>query len=186
MLYNGHQKLLKLFFGSVSNKSVSNETKIKRQLRAKKATLKKLIRKDLDKIPLETIIATPGIQFIADEFMLLSALSSLSSDRYSKEVTWGQAWPLEAKEEGIELSLPFYQRIVFNASDNTWRLYTEDNLSLKEDEYELRSQAIGLLPYNQIVEIEEEGDPVFNFPIIHCQADELKNAFSKITAKIMN
>lgn len=183
LLYNGHRTLLRTFFGNDSNKRESNAVKIKRQVRAKNNALKKLIRKVLNRIPLETRVANPGIEFITDEFMLLSAKSSLASERYGENVTFGEAWPLEAKDEGIVFMLPFYKRIVFNVNTNTWHVSTDDNLKLNDDEYELRSQAIGLLPYNQIVEIEEDGDSYFNGPILHCQADELIDAFSKITAK---
>ena len=42
---------------------------------------------------------------------------------------------------------------------------------------------IGILPYYNIVEIEEDGDLYYDYPILHCQTDELMDAFSKITAK---
>ena len=183
LLYNGHRTLLRTFFGSASNTRESNATKIRRQVRAKNQVLKKLIRKDLNKFSIETLAANPGIQFITDEFMLLSALSSLAVERYGENVTFGKAWPIEAKEEGIVLSLPFFQRIIFNTRNNTWYISEKDNQNLNEYEYVLLSQGIGLLPYAQIVEIEENGDSYFNCPIIHCKAEELVDAFSKISAK---
>ena len=102
LLYNGHRMLLKTFFGFDSNTKASIASKIRNQNRAKKNVLKKLIRKDLNKIPVETLVANPGIQFITDEFMLLSARSSLASTRYGEDVTYGKAWPLKVTDEGIE------------------------------------------------------------------------------------
>ena len=183
LLYNGHRTLLKTFFGSASNTRESNAVKIRKQIRAKNQVLKKLIRKDLNKISNETLAANPGIQFITDEFMLLSALSSLGVERYGENVTFGKVWPIEAKEEGIVFSLPFFKRIIFNTRTNTWYISEKDNQNLDEDEYVLLSQGIGLLPYTQIIEIEENGDSYFNCPIVHCKAEELVDSFSKISAK---
>lgn len=183
LLYNEHRALLKTFFGFDSNTKASIASKIRKQIRAKKNVLKKLIRKDLNKIPIETLVANPGIQFISDEFMLLSARSSLASTRYSEDVTYGKAWPLKVTDEGIELLLPFCKRIIFNVKSNTWYIANDQNLRLNKDEYELLSQAIGLLPFSQIADIEEDGDAYFSCPIIHCESEELINAFSKITAK---
>lgn len=183
LLYNGHRTLLKTFFGTETNKHESNAVKIRKQIRAKNYVLKKLIRKDLDKISIETLAANQSIQFISDEFMLLSAQASLASDRYGDDVTYGKAWLLKAKEEGLELSLPFYRRIIFNIRTNTWYTSEAQDQKLGEYEYELLSQGVGLLPYNQIVEIEENGDSYFNCPIIHCKTDELVDSFSKISAK---
>lgn len=186
LLYNGHRTLLRTFFGTETDKRESNAAKIRKQIRAKNQVLKKLIRKDLKKFSIETLAANPGIQFITDEFMLLSALSSLAVERYGENITFGKAWPIEAKEEGIVLSLPFFKRIIFNTKNNTWHISEKDNQNLDDDEYVLLSQGIGLLPYTQIVEIEENGDSYFTCPIIHCKAEELVDAFSKISAKHHN
>lgn len=182
LLYNGHRTLLRTFFGIGNRKSESNASKIRKQARAKKYVESKLIRKSLDKIPIETLAANPDLKFITDEFMLLSAKASLSSDRYNEQVTFGRAWPIDLRDEGIELKLPFFQKIIFNIFNNTWREITEDSYKCSENEFELRSQAVGLLPFVQVVEIEEEGDCYCNCPILHCEADELIDAFSKITS----
>lgn len=180
LLYNGHRTLLRTFFGIGKSKSESNATKIRKQARAKKQVWNKLIRKDLDKIPVETLAANPSIKFIMDEFMLLSAQSALSPERYGDDVTHGLAWPIDLRDEGIELSLPVYRSILFNVKNNTWRVKSESD-HVEDSEYELQGQAIGLLPFTQIIEIEEEGDNYYVCPILHCESDELIDAFSKIT-----
>lgn len=182
-LYNGHRTLLRTFFGSASYTRESNAAKIRKQARAKKYVINKLMRKNLKNIPYETIAANPDIKFITDKLMLLSAQSSLSTERYGEDTTHGFAFPLDFKDEGLELLLPFFKKIIFDSKSDTWRLNTEKNPIIREDEYVLECQAIGLLPYCQIVEIEEDGDSYYNYPILHCQADELMDAFSKISAK---
>lgn len=180
LLYNGHRTLLRTFFGTEKSRSESNATKIRKQARAKRNVLNKLIRKDLEKIPVETLAANPSIKFVTDEFMLLSAKSALSSDRYGDDVSYGPAWPIELKDEGIELTLPFYRTVIFNIKTKTWRVKI-GNDQARDNEYELQGEARGLLPYSQIIEIEEEGDNICAYPILHCEADELIDAFSKIT-----
>lgn len=182
-LYNGHRTLLRTFFGLTSYTRESNAAKIRKQARAKKYVINKLMRKNLKNIPNETIAANPDIKFITDKLMLLSAQSSLSTERYGEDTTHGFAFPLDFKDEGLELLLPFFKKIIFDSKSDTWRLNTEKNPIIREDEYVLECQAIGLLPYCQIVEIEEDGDSYYNYPILHCQADELMDAFSKISAK---
>ena len=103
LLYNGHRPLLKTFFGSDTTKRESNTTKIRKQAHAKKNVINKLMRKDLNKIPCETIAANPGIKFYSDKLMLLSAQSSLSSERDGNETTHELAFPIDFKDEGLEL-----------------------------------------------------------------------------------
>lgn len=75
-LYNGHRTLLRTFFGSASYTRESNAAKIRKQARAKKYVINKLMRKNLKNIPYETIAANPDIKFISDKLMLLSAQSN--------------------------------------------------------------------------------------------------------------
>ncbi|WP_289288749.1 restriction endonuclease [uncultured Muribaculum sp.] len=183
LLYNGHRTLLRTFFGIGSKKQESNAAKIRRQARAKKYVINKLMRKDLGKIPYETIAANPDIKFLTDKLMLLSAQSSLAADRYGEDTTHGFAFPIDFKDEGLELSLPLLRKVIFNSKSDTWRFNTEKFPIIGEDEYVLECQEIVILPYYNIVEIEEDGDQYYNYPILHCQTDELMDAFSKITAK---
>ncbi len=183
LLYNGHRPLLRTFFSTETDKRESNAVKIRKQARAKKFVINKLMRKNLDKIPYETIAANPDIKFITDKLMLLSAQSSLAYDRYGEDTTHGFAFPIDFKDEGLELFLPLFTNILFDSKSNTWRLLSEEYPNINENEYLLNCQMIGLLPYSQIVEIEEDGDSYYNYPILHCQTDELMDAFSKITAK---
>lgn len=183
LLYNGHRPLLNTFFGSATNKHESNAVKIKKQAQAKRYVVKKLMRSNLDKIPIETIIANPDIKFITDKLMLLSALSSLSSNRYGEDTTHGFTFPIDFKDEGLELLLPLFPKVIYNFKTDNWFTSFENNQALAENEYALECQAIGLLPYNQIVEIEEDGDLYYDYPILHCKSDDLMDAFSKIFAK---
>jgi hypothetical protein len=141
------------------------------------------MRKDLDRIPYETIAANPDIKFITDKLMLLSAQSSLAAERYGEDTTHGFAFPIDFKDEGLELSLPLMRKVIFNSKSDTWRFNTERSPIIGEDEYVLECQEVVILPYYNIVEIEEDGDQYYNYPILHCQTDELMDAFSKITAK---
>ena len=141
------------------------------------------MRKNLDSIPDETLAANPAIKFITDKLMLLSAQSSLASERYGQDTSHGFAFPIDFKDEGMELSLPLFRKVIFNSKTDIWRFTTEEAPIIDEDEYVLQCQEIGLLPYHQIVEIEEDGDSYYNYPILHCQTDELMDAFSKISAK---
>ena len=115
--------------------------------------------------------------------MLLSAQSSLAAERYGEDTTHGFAFPLDFKDEGLELSLPLFRNVIFNSKSDTWRFNTDKSPVIGEDEYVLECQEIGILPYYQIVEIEEDGDLYYDYPILHCQTDELMDAFSKISAK---
>lgn len=183
LLYNGHRTLLRTFFGSGSKRQESNAAKIRRQARAKKYVINKLMRKNLDRIPYETIAANPDIKFLTDKLMLLSAQSSLAADRYGEGTTHGFAFPIDFKDEGLELYLPLFRTVIFNSKSNTWHFNTEEYPIIGENEYALECQEIGILPYYQIVEIEEDGDLYYDYPILHCQTDELMDAFSKISAK---
>lgn len=182
LLYYGHRTLLRTFFGSGSKKQESNAAKIRRQARAKKYVINKLMRKNLDRISYETIAANPDIKFLTDKLMLLSAQSSLAAERYGEDTTHGFAFPIDFKDEGLELSLPLIRKVIFNSKSDTWRFNTEEFPIIGEDEYVLECQEIVILPYYNIVEIEEDGDQYYNYPILHCQTDELMDAFSKITA----
>ena len=183
-LYNGHRTLLRTFFGSASYTRESNAAKIRKQARAQKYVINKLMRKNLKNIPYEIIAANPDIKFISDKLMLLSAQSNpLCQLKDMEKILHGLAFPLDFKDESLELLLPFFKKIIFDSKSDTWRLNTEKNPIIREDEYVLECQAIGLLPYCQIVEIKEDGDSYYNYPILHCQADELMDAFSKNSAK---
>ncbi len=183
LLYNGHQSLLKSFFGTPRIKQPSNSALIRKQLAAKKRIVKALERKDLAKIPYETLAANPSMRFITDEFMLLSALSSLSSDRYGEDVSFGKAYPQNFRDEGLELLLPLFDNIYFNVRNNTWRKSNGKDDTPQKDEYELLCQLMVLLPYSQIVDIELDGDQYVEVPVLHCQENLLFDSFSKVTLR---
>lgn len=169
LLYNKYHPLLEQYFGiKIGVKRSVNHT-IKKSISKKKLAQKLLLRKDIfKKYPAETIEANPEIIFVTDEFILLSAESLLLPERYGEDSSFVKAWPIRFLDEGILFKVPLYQPIAFNIDSKKWRKFSTGDTT-EPHEYVLRyCQALWLLPFFNIQDIEAEGDYTFNTPIIIC------------------
>ena len=178
-LYSYYPDLLEQYFGiGKKTKNVSKAALIRKNMKLKKLAEQKLIVENVTELPISVRIREPWRCFIDNALMLLSSKASLSSDRYGNEGSWMKVCPWDMSEGGIKCYLMLYRHVVFNMSTHCWHLKAKDE-KLQENEVELLCHVMGILPYYQIVEIEEY-DSYFRYSVIHCEAEDIMDAFSKL------
>ena len=81
---------------------------------------------------------------------------------------WFRVALLGLYHRGIEVGLR-YESIKFDEKYNSWRFYR-----YKEEEADIRAIMIGRIPFDEIVEVDWEGDEYYYIPHIYCRFDQKK------------
>lgn len=178
-LYHDYKDVLEKYFGIGKKKESTKRSLIKKNLAQKSLVEKKLIRDDLDKIPSRDIVFRPELTFVDTALILLSSKASLSNNRYDGEGTWMKVCPYSMDEEGLSVYLMQYGAVMFNTVAKAWRHCGWEDAP-RENEIRFETHVKGLIPYYQIVEIEDH-DSYFRYSILHCEAEDIRDVFSKIS-----
>lgn len=76
---------------------------------------------------------------------------------------------LELYHRGLQVGLK-YEGIKFDKKHNAWRLY-----NYREEKEDLIALIIGRIPFDEIVEVDWEGDEYYSIPHIYCRFNQRKN-----------
>ncbi len=179
MLYSDYPNILEKYFGVEKKKKRSSASLIKKNLQNRKMAEDKLYHKNWMSLSVNIRIHEPWKLFVDSKLTLLSSKASLAPNRYgTNDASWMVVYPIRMHEGGIEVLFPLFQEIIFNLDTNNWHIKQKGEETTNQ-EVTLMCQLMGVIPYYQIVEIEEY-DEYYSNSIIHCEAAKVMDIFSKI------
>lgn len=191
MLYGDYPELLYKYMGLEKETNKNNE-KVLQNSKMKAEVQKKLLCEIewTPKIMME-IAREPFKQFRYAKLVLRSVDDI--DDPHGDNASYYKISPYDLNDVGIELldcpGVDF--RIAVNTNTRCWRRIKEDE-ELKENEFDIRTEHVVLVPYRCIVEIREDGSDVDDYPVVICDfifnhspfiRDYYKHAKTKIDFK---
>ena len=167
MLFDKYNDLLSRYLG-IETKNSRNKEKVLQSSKMKAEVQKKLLC-EMEWTP-ETrmvIIKHPYKQFRYAKVVLRSVDDI--DDPYGENASYFKICPYDLNDVGIELldcpGVDF--RIAVNLDTRCWRRIKE-NEKLKENEFDIRTEHVVLVPYHCIVDIFEDGDNYSDVPVLIC------------------
>lgn len=173
-LYSRHTDLSGKYFNN-TNKEVQKEKRIIDNVQMRKEVENKLIN---NKILQNTqywqkIIKDPSLKFICDAAIVHSTDDHLypgGGEKGEAIRSWFKIWFYNLTIDGIEFLLaPYdYVKVAVNMQTKHWRKLKNDEESLN-NEIIMNADYIGLIPYYNIICINEDGDEYYQEPHIYCR-----------------
>lgn len=167
MLFSKYNDLLSRYLG-IETEYNRNKEKVLQSCKMKAEVQKKLLCeiKWTPKTMME-IVKEPFKQFLYAKIVLRS-VDDLD-DPHGKKASYYKICPYDLNDVGIELlDCPWVNfRIAINTNTRCWRRIEEDE-ELKENEFDIRTEHVVLVPYYCIVSIKENGDDYSDYPILIC------------------
>ena len=122
---------------------------------------------------LHKILRDPSLKFIMDAAIIHSTDDKTYPGRDDNDesiTTWYKIWFYDLTNEGIEfLTAPYINvKIAIDTDTRQWRIVKKDNLTY-ESEIVIKADYIGVIPYFNIILINEDGDDYFSEPHIYCR-----------------
>ena len=175
-LHNLYPKILSRYFGTENQ---DNEQIAIKQLEDKKRgeeiVIKKLLHKfdHLSSEQLMTLCKKPELHFVSSELMIKSLFDNVypESKEDDKSSSCFKTSTYSLYNEGIEVHMYAYTYAKIYI-DNNLNWYTSKEKPDNTQLLELKVNIIGRIPYYNIVDIEEDGDMYYNFPIVTCRYNE--------------
>ena len=170
-----HKDLLEKYFGNPYNKEQDKEKRIIDSHRIRKEVEEKLLshRITYDIQYAKRIQEDPSLKFVYDA----AIIHSIDEETYPEEEKnefgfsrWFKCWFYDITHEGFEfLPKPYIgTKIAVNIDNRLWRELEENDNPL-DNEIALDVDYIGLIPYYNIVHINEDGDDFYPIPHIYCR-----------------
>lgn len=184
-----HKDLLEKYFGNTYNKEQDKEKRIIDSHRIRKEVEEKLLihRITYDIQYAKRIQEDPSLKFVYDA----AIIHSINEERYPEEEKnefgfsrWFKCWFYDITYEGFEfLPKPYIgTKIAVNIDNRLWRELEENDNPL-DNEIALDVDYIGLIPYYNIVHINEDGDDFYPIPHIYCRFEFQGLPYSKCYLK---
>ena len=120
-----------------------------------------------------TLCQKPELRFASSELLIKSLFDRVypESNDDNKPSTWFKTWSYNLYNEGIEIHMYAYTYAKIYIDNNlNWYLSTDKPASTPL--LELKVNIIGRIPFYNIVDIEENGDMYYDFPIVTCRFNE--------------
>lgn len=175
-LHNVYPKILSRYFGIENNDDEQLAIKqIEDKKHGEKLVTQKLLRKfgPLSGEQLMTLCQKPELRFASSELLIKSLFDKgYSESNEDKEPsTRFKTWSYNLYNEGIEINMyPYTYAKVYVDNNLNWYLSTDKPASTPL--LELKVNIIGRIPFYNIVDIEEDGDMYYDFPIVTCRFNE--------------
>ena len=189
-LYNKHKDLLEKYFGNPYKKE--QEQKDKRIIdghRMMKEVEKKLLSYRNTHIIkyASQILENPTLKFIYDSAIIHSTDEQAYPEEEKNEngfSSWFECWFYDITNEGVEfLPMPYIgAKVAVNKENRLWRELKENDNPFS-NEFVVNVDYIGLIPYYNIVHINEDGDNRYPIPHLYCRFDFHGLPYSKCFLK---
>lgn len=168
LLFDKYCDLLSRYLG-IETETNRIKEKVLQRNKIRQEIQKKLLR-EIEWTP-ETrmdIIKHPFKQFRYSKVVLRSVDDI--DNPYGERASFYKICPYNLNDVGIELlDCPWVDfRIAINIDTRSWRRI-EENEELRENEFDIRTEHVVLVPYYCIVDIREEGGDVDDYPVILCE-----------------
>ena len=189
-LYDKHKDLLEKYFGYPYNKEQDiKEKRIVDGHRIRKEVEEKLLSYKItsDIQYAKRIQEDPTLKFIYDAAIIHSTDEEAYPEEEKNEYgfsRWFKCWFYDITHEGVEfLPKPYLgTKVAVNIDNRMWR-ELEDSDSPLDNEIALDVDYIGLIPYYNIVHINEDGDDFYPIPHISCRFEFQGLPYSKCYLK---
>lgn len=175
-LHNVYPKILSRYFGIENHEDEQFAIKqIEDKKHGEELVVKKLLCKfgPLSGEQLMTLCQKPELRFASSELLIKSLFDKVypESNDDNKPSTWFKTWSYNLYNEGIEIHMYAYTYAKIYIDNNlNWYLSTDKPASTPL--LELKVNIIGRIPFYNIVDIEENGDMYYDFPIVTCRFNE--------------
>lgn len=173
-LFNKHKDLLNKYFGHSCNDEQKEKRihichKMRKEVEEKLLSHKAIYNPQYS----QKIIEDPSLKFIYDAAIIHSIDDESYPDVNEKDPSisgWFKSWFYDLTIEGLEiLPVPHINaKVAVNRINRLWRKLNEDE-SPSENETILNADYIGVIPFYNIILINEEGDKYFSEPHIYCR-----------------
>ena len=184
-----HKNLLEKYFGNTYNKEQEKEKRIINGRRMMKEVEKKLLsyKNTHDIQYARRILEDPTLKFIYDSVIIRSTDEQAHlEEKYNKEgfSSLFECWLYDITNEGIEfLPVPYKgARVAVNKENRLWRELKENDNPFN-NEFVVDADYVGLIPYYNIVDINEDGDNRYPIPHLYCRFDFYGLPYSKCFLK---
>jgi len=189
-LYDKHKDLLEKYFGYPYNKEQDiKEKRIVDGHRIRKEVEEKLLSYKItsDIQYAKRIQEDPTLKFIYDAAIIHSTDEEAYPEEEKNEYgfsRWFKCWFYDITHEGVEfLPKPYLgTKVAVNTDNRMWR-ELEDSESPLDNEIALDVDYIGLIPYYNIVHINNDGDDYFPIPHMYCRFEFQGLPYSKCYLK---
>lgn len=174
-LHTLHSKILHRYFGiDYADEEKLLIKRIDDKKRGVKEVNDKLLRtfENLNSKRLLHLCQNPELRFVSSELIIKSLFDKVYPDSNDDEEpsTWFKTWSYDKYNEGIEIHMYAYTYAKIYL-DQICNWYTGTNKPNGIPLLELKVNIIGRIPYYNIIDIEEDGDMFYGFPIITCRFD---------------
>ena len=187
-LYNKHTDLIEKYFGYSNNKG-EKEKRIIDSVKMRKEVESKLINNDILQNPQywQKIIKDPSLKFVCDAVIVHSIDDNLYPGGGEKDeavTSWFKIWFYNLTFDGIEFLLAPYEyvKVAVDLQTKYWRKLKENEKPFG-NEIVMDADYIGLIPYYNIVCINEDGDEFYQEPHVYCRFSFDNYPYSKYYLK---
>lgn len=167
VLFGKYKDLLSRYL-DIETDNNRNKEKVLQSRKMRNKVEKKLLRKiEWNHNTRMEIIKYPFKKFRYAKLVLRSVDDI--DDPHRESASFYKICPYDLNDVGIELldcpGVDF--RIAVNFDTRCWRRIKEDE-ELKENEFDIRTEHVVLVPYRCIVDILEDGDDYSDYPVLRC------------------
>ena len=175
-LFKKHKDLLNKYFGYSYNdeqgakeKRIQDAHKMREEIEEKLLSHKVIYNLQYS----QKIIEDPSLKFIYDAAIIHSIDDESYPNKKDKDTyisSWFKSWFYDLTIEGIEfLPIPYIDaKVAVNKINRLWRKLNDDVIP-SENEIVLNADYVGVIPFYNIVLINEKGDNYFLEPHIYCR-----------------